>query len=37
MAKPNVPEMQNPYRENMAARKTLEKASVKLPGDIATP
>ena len=37
MTKPNVPEMQNPYRANMAARKTLEEASMRLPGDIATP
>ena len=37
MAKPNVPEMQNPNRANMTAPKTLEEASLRLLGGIATP
>ena len=37
MTKPNVSEMQNPNRANVIARKTLEKASLRFPGDTATP
>ena len=36
VAKPNVPEMQNPNRANVTATKTQEEASLKLPGDTAT-
>ena len=37
MAKPNVPDRQNSNRANVNATKTLEKASLRLPGDTATP
>ena len=37
MGKPNVPETQNPNRANVTAAKTLEEASLSLPGDTATP
>ena len=37
MAKPKVPEMQNPSRANETATKTLEEASLRFPGDTATP
>ena len=36
MAKPNLPEMQNPNRTNVTATKTLE-ASLRLTGDTVTP
>ena len=35
MAKSNVPDMQNPNRANVTATKTLEEASLRLPGDTA--
>ena len=37
MAKPNVPDMQNPNRANVTATKRLEEALLWLPGDTATP
>ena len=37
MAKPNMPEIQNPNRANVNVTKTTEEASVRLPGDTATP
>ena len=37
IAKPNVPEMQNPNRANVTATKTIEGASFRLPGDTGTP
>ena len=37
MAKPNVPEMQNPNRANVNATETMEEDSLRLPGDTATP
>ena len=37
MAKPDVPEMQNPNRENENATKRLEEASLWLPGETVTP
>ena len=36
MAKPNIPEMQNPNRANVNATKTMEEAPLGLPGDTAT-
>ena len=37
LAKPNVPEMQKSNRTNLTATKTLEKGSLRLSGDTATP
>ena len=37
MSKPKAPEVQNPKRANATAAKTLEKVSLRLPGDTATP
>ena len=37
MAKPNIPEMQNPNKANVNATKTTEEASLRLLGDTATP
>ena len=37
MAKPNVPEMQNPNRANVSTTKTLEEASLRLSEEKATP
>ena len=37
MAKPNLSDMQNSNRANVNATKTLEKASLRLPGDTDTP
>ena len=37
MAKPNIPEMQNPNRANVNATKTTEETSLRLPEDTATP
>ena len=37
MAKPNVPEMQNPNIASLNAPKTIEETSLTLPGDTATP
>ena len=37
MAKPNVPEIQNPKRSNVTATKIPEEASMRHPGDTATP
>ena len=36
MAKPNIPELQNPNRANVNATKTMKEASLRLPGDTAT-
>ena len=36
MAKPKISEMQNPNRANVNATKTMEEASLRLPGDTAT-
>ena len=37
MAKPNIPEMQKkPNRTNVNATKTMEEASLRLPGDTVT-
>ena len=37
MAKPNMPEIQNPNRANVNVTKTTEEASLRLSGDTATP
>ena len=37
MAKPNVPEIQNPKRVNVTATKIPDEASMRPPGDTATP
>ena len=36
MAKPNIPEIQNPNRANVNATKTMEESSLRFPEDTAT-